>query len=106
MEYPFPLLATYNHMSRGQLGQEYANIEQQFGRREHLPAPFYNRPDAQNDHQRAAMHMDFLQERIANHAQYQAEWRANVGHMKKQDGASPPLVTTSHWTRLDAIRHH
>ena len=78
MQYPFPPLATYNNMSRGELGQAYANIERQFGRREHLPAPFYNRPDAQNDHQHAAMHMDILQDRIGNYEQHRAQWLANV----------------------------
>ena len=78
MEFPFPKLATYNHMSRGQLGQAYANIEQQFGRREHLPAPLFNQPWTQNEHQRAAQHMDILQDRIANYEQRLAEWRANV----------------------------
>ena len=78
MQYPFPPLATYNNMSRGQLGHAYANIQGQFGPREELPAPFHNRPDLNNDHQRAAMHMDFLQHQIANHAQYRAEWLAEL----------------------------
>ena len=78
MDFHFPVLATYNNMSRGQLGQAYANIEQHFGRRERLPAPLFNQPWTQNGHQRAAMHMDLLQDRIANHAQYRAEWQANV----------------------------
>ena len=78
MEYQFPKLKTYTRMSRQQLGQAYANLEQHFGRREHLPAPFYIRPDLQNDHQRAATHMDFLQDRIANYVQRLAELRANV----------------------------
>ena len=78
MEYPFPKLATYLHMNPAQIEQAYANIEQHFGRRERLPAPLFNQPWAQNGHQRAAMHMDLLRDRIANHEQYRAEWQANV----------------------------
>ena len=78
MQYPFPPLKTYNNMSRGQLGHAYANIEQHFGLWEHLPAPFYIRQDLQNDHQRAAQHMDIVEDQIVNHAQYRAEWLAEL----------------------------
>ena len=78
MPYPFPALRMYNNMSQGQLGQAYANIQGHFGPRAYLPAPFDGRPDLNNDHQRAAMHMDFLQHQIANHAQYRAEWLAEL----------------------------
>ena len=78
MQYPFPPLRTYNNMNQGQLGQAYANLEQHFGPRAYLPAPFDRRPDLNNDHQHAAMHMDFLQDQIANHEQYRAEWWANA----------------------------
>ena len=73
MEYQFPKLKTYTRMSRGQLGQAYANLEQHFGMREHLPAPFDNQPYLNNDHQHAAMHMDMLQHQMANYAELRAD---------------------------------
>ena len=90
MQYPFPPREMYQHMSQGQLGQAYANLEQHFGRREHLPAPFDNRQYLHNDHQHAAMHMDFLQDQIANHEQYRAEWWANAARAAAaRDGYRP-----------------
>ena len=81
MAYPFPPLKTYNNMSQGQLGQAYANLQQNFGPREYLPAPFDRRPDLNNEHQHAASHMDILQYRIANYAKL-AELR--VEHLADQ----------------------
>ena len=73
MQYPFPKLKTYTRMSRAQLGQAYTNLERHFGRREHLPAPLNDRPDLQNDLQRAAMHMDMLLRKFKR-----ADMRKNV----------------------------
>ena len=75
MEYQFPKIQTYTRMSRGQLGQAYANLEQHFGPRAYLPAPFDRRPYLNNEHQHAASHMDILQYRIENYAKL-AELRA------------------------------
>ena len=75
MQYPFPPLRTHNNMSQGQLGRAYANLQQNFGPREYLPAPFDRRPYLNNEHQHAASHMDILQYSIENYAKL-AELRA------------------------------